>query len=66
MTGSPRDKEALEAGRLGFSHWAGPSVPGLLDVSQRMEWGIEVDILAKGSEFPQCGKIYTVLGKSCE
>ena len=26
MIGSPGDREALEAGRLGLSHWAGPSV----------------------------------------
>src|SRR5258708_31352085 len=26
MISSPRDREALQAGRLGLSHWAGPSV----------------------------------------
>ncbi len=26
MISSPRDKEGLQAGRLGLSHWAGPSV----------------------------------------
>ena len=26
MNGSPGDKEAIQAGRVGLSHWAGPSV----------------------------------------
>ena len=52
MTGSPRDRVGPEAGRLGLSHWAGPSVTRSAKVSQRFYGGIIVDILAKESKFP--------------
>jgi len=39
MIGSPRDREALEAGRLRLSHWAGPSVTRSARESQRLEQG---------------------------
>ena len=43
---------ALQAGRLGLSHWAGPSVTGSASVSQGLDRGIIVVILAKGREVP--------------
>ena len=55
MIGSPGDKEGLQAGRLGLSHWAGPSVTGSAGWSQRWYRGIIVDILAKESKFPWHG-----------
>ncbi len=51
MTGSPRDRVAIQAGRLGLSHWAGPSVTGSARGSQRVYRGVMVDILAKESKF---------------
>ena len=51
-TGSPRDGVGPEAGRLGLSHWAGPSVTGSAKVSQRYYRGIIINILAKESKFP--------------
>ena len=39
MIGSPRDREALQAGRLGLSHWAGPSVTGSARGVSDVEWG---------------------------
>src|SRR5258708_29690465 len=45
MICSPGDRKALEAGTLGLSHWAGPSVT-------KSAGGIIVDILAKDSKFP--------------
>ena len=52
MTYSPRDEVALQAGRLGLSHWAGPSVTGSTGESQGSNGGIIVVILAKGREVP--------------
>ncbi len=43
---------ALQAGRLGLSHWAGPSVTGSASESQGSNGGIIVVILAKGREVP--------------
>src|SRR5258708_12236501 len=51
-TYSPGDKMALQAGRLGLSHWAGPSVTGSTSESQGLNGGIIVVILAKGREVP--------------
>jgi len=42
---------ALQASRLGLSHWAGPSVTGSASESQGSN-GIIVVILAKGREVP--------------
>ncbi len=39
---------ALQAGRLGLSHWAGPSVTGSASASQSFYRGVIVVILAKG------------------
>ncbi len=52
MTGSPRDGVAIQAGRLGLSHWAGPSVTGSAKVSQRFCGGIIIMILTKGKPVP--------------
>src|SRR5258707_2898599 len=52
MTGSPRDGVGPEAGRLGLSHWAGPSVTGSAKVSQRFYGGIITMILTKGKPVP--------------
>ena len=52
MTGSPVVQMGLPSGRLGLSHWAGPSVTGSAGWSQRWYGGIIVDILAKESKFP--------------
>jgi len=43
---------ALQAGRLGLSHWAGPSVTRSTSESQGSNRGIIVVILAKGREVP--------------
>ena len=43
---------ALQASRLGLSHWAGPSVTGSTSESQGLNRGIIVVILAKGREVP--------------
>ena len=43
---------ALQASRLGLSHWAGPSVTGSTSVSQGSNGGIIVVILAKEREVP--------------
>ena len=51
-TYSPGDEMALQAGRLGLSHWAGPSVTGSASESQGLNGGIIVVILAKGREVP--------------
>ncbi len=51
-TYSPRDEMALQASRLGLSHWAGPSVTGSASESQGSNGGIIVVILAKGREVP--------------
>ena len=48
MTSSPGDRVGPEAGRLGLSHWAGPSVTGSAKVSQRFYGGVMIVILAKG------------------
>ena len=45
----PREEMALQASRLGLSHWAGPSVTGSTSESQGSNRGIIVVILAKGS-----------------
>src|SRR5258707_1857489 len=42
----------LRAGRLGLSHWAGPSVTGSAGWSQRWYRGIIVVILTKGKPVP--------------
>ena len=47
-TRSPRDGVALQAGRLGLSHWAGPSVTGSASVSQSFYRGVMIVMLAKG------------------
>src|SRR5258708_6829197 len=52
MTRSPGDGVAIQASRLGLSHWAGPSVTRSTRVSQRVYRGVMVDILAKESKFP--------------
>ena len=52
MTYSPGDKMALQASRLGLSHWAGPSVTRSTSESQGSNGGIIVVILAKGREVP--------------
>src|SRR5260221_11840038 len=52
MTWSPGDEMALQAGRLGLSHWAGPSVTRSASESQGSNRGIIVVILAKGREVP--------------
>ena len=52
MTCSPGDEMALQAGRLGLSHWAGPSVTWSASESQGLDRGIIVVILAKGREVP--------------
>ena len=51
-TCSPGDKMALQASRLGLSHWAGPSVTGSTSESQGLNGGIIVVILVKGREVP--------------
>src|SRR5258708_31412822 len=48
----PEMERPLGAGRLGLSHWAGPSVTGSAGWSQKWYGGIIVDILAKESKFP--------------
>jgi|SRR5258707_11212180 len=48
----PEMERPLGAGRLGLSHWAGPSVTGSAGWSQSWYRGIIVDILAKESKFP--------------
>ena len=48
----PETERPLGAGRLGLSHWAGPSVTGSAGWSQKWYGGIIVDILAKESKFP--------------
>ena len=48
----PETERPLGAGRLGLSHWAGPSVTGSARWSQSWYRGIIVDILAKESKFP--------------
>ena len=48
MTRSPGDGVALEASRLGLSHWAGPSVTGSASGSQSVNGGVMIVILAKG------------------
>src|SRR5258705_6400131 len=48
MTSSPGDGIGPEAGRLGLSHWAGPSVTGAAKVSQSFYGGVMIVILAKG------------------
>src|SRR5258705_7015998 len=47
-TSSPGDRVGPEAGRLGRSHWAGPSVTRSAKVSQRFYGGVMIVILAKG------------------
>src|SRR5258708_32064491 len=47
----PEMERPLGAGRLGLSHWAGPSVTRSAGWSQRWYGGIIVDILAKESKF---------------
>ena len=51
-TSSPRDGVGPEAGRLGLSHWAGPSVTRSAKVSQRFYRGIIIVILTKGKPVP--------------
>ena len=51
-TSSPGDRIGPEAGRLGLSHWAGPSVTGSAKVSQRFYGGIIIVILTKGKPVP--------------
>ena len=43
---------AVQASRLGLSHWAGPSVTRSASESQSSDRGVIVDILAKESKFP--------------
>ena len=52
MTYSPGDEMALQASRLGLSHWAGPSVTRSASESQGLNGGIIVVILANGREVP--------------
>ena len=52
MTSSPRDRIGPEAGRLGLSHWAGPSVTGSAKLSQSFYGGIIIMILTKGKPVP--------------
>src|SRR5258708_25642594 len=48
----PEMERPLGAGRLGLSHWAGPSVTGSAGWSQSWYAGIIVDLLPKESKFP--------------
>src|SRR5258708_8063891 len=50
MTYSPGDKMALQASRLGLSHWAGPSVTRSTSDSPASNGGIIVVILAHRRE----------------
>ncbi len=52
MTESLGDRVAVQASRLGLSHWAGPSVTRSASESQSSDRGVIVDILAKESKFP--------------
>ncbi len=63
MTGSPRDGVAIQAGRLGLSHWAGPSVTRSADVSQRVYRGVIFVILAKGKPVPLAWEIIYMNGE---
>ena len=63
MTGSPRDRVGPEAGRLGLSHWAGPSVTGSAKVSQRYYEGIIIVILTKGKPVPLAWEFIYKLGE---
>ena len=63
MIGSPRDREALEAGRLRLSHWAGPSVTGSAKLSQSFYGGIIIMILSKGKPVPLAWEFIYKLGE---
>src|SRR5258707_14815155 len=63
MTGSPGDGIGPEAGRLGLSHWAGPSVTGSAKVSQRYYRGIIIMILTKGKPVPLAWEFIYKLGE---
>ena len=63
MTGSPRDGVAIQASRLGLSHWAGPSVTRSADVSQRVYGGVIFVILAKGKPVPLAWETIYRIGK---
>src|SRR5258705_5788792 len=62
-TGSPRDGIGPEAGRLGLSHWAGPSVTGSAKVSQSFYGGIIIVILTKGNPVPLVWEFIYKLGE---
>src|SRR5258705_13336481 len=62
-TGSPRDGVGPEAGRLGLSHWAGPSVTRSAKVSQRYYGGIIIVILTKGKPVPLAWEFIYKLGE---
>src|SRR6266436_3839211 len=63
MTGSPGDRIGPEAGRLGLSHWAGPSVTGSAKVSQSFYRGIIIVILTKGKPVPLAWEFIYKLGE---
>src|SRR5260221_140879 len=63
MTGSPGDGVGPEAGRLGLSHWAGPSVTGSAKVSQSFYGGIIIMILTKGKPVPLAWEFIYKLGE---
>src|SRR5258707_14653930 len=63
MTGSPGDRIGPEAGRLGLSHWAGPSVTGSAKVSQSFYRGIIIVILTKGKPVPLVWEFIYKLGE---
>src|SRR5258708_20459880 len=62
-TGSPGDGIGPEAGRLRFSHWAGPSVTGSAKVSQSFYRGIIIVILTKGKPVPLAWEFIYKLGE---
>ena len=63
MTSSPGDGIGPEAGRLGLSHWAGPSVTGSAKVSQSFYRGIIIMILTKGKPVPLAWEFIYKLGE---
>src|SRR5258705_7106552 len=62
-TGCPGDGIGPEAGRLGLSHWAGPSVTGSAKVSQSFYGGIIIVILTKGKPVPLAWEFIYKLGE---
>src|SRR5258707_12082018 len=63
MTSSPRDGVGPEAGRLGLSHWAGPSVTRSAKVSQSFYGDIIIVILTKGKPVPLAWEFIYKLGE---